>query len=158
MARDLDDGRHAAGMHEARSLSGPPVDIVYRGPFQGRRISFLLDALEQVGRAQRFFWLNPDHQWRNTSAFLPDFAAKRGGLEFAMALDGRPQGLPPALRVLADRRRPRASLVLAIGFTSLPFARAVRAEHLVWCVNGIPEERLLHRDNTTQRVAVEATW
>jgi hypothetical protein len=139
-------------------LSGPLVDVVYRGPFQGRRITFLLDTLEQIGSTQRFFWLNPDRRWRDGSAFLPDFAVARSGLEVAVALDGRPQGLPSALRVLADRRRPRASLVLAIGFTSLPFARAVRARRLVWCVNGIPEERLLHNDATSQRLAVEATW
>ena len=139
-------------------MSGPLVDVVYRGPFQGRRITFLLDTLEQIGSTQRFFWLNPDRRWRDGSAFLPDFAAARSGLEVAVALDGRPQGLPSALRVLADRRRPRASLVLAIGFTSLPFARAVRARRLVWCVNGIPEERLLHNDATSQRLAVEATW
>ncbi len=140
-----------------RSVSGPLFDVVYRGPFQGRRISFLLDTLEQLGGTQRFFWLNPDKHWREASAFLPDFMAERGEVQ-ATVLDGRPHGLPTALRVLSDRRRPRASLALAIGFTSLSFARAVRAERLVWCVNGIPEERLLHRDGGRQRVAVETMW
>jgi glycosyltransferase involved in cell wall biosynthesis len=60
--------------------------------------------------------------------------------------------------VLADPRRPRAALALAIGFTSLPFARVVRAGRLVWCVNGIPEERLLHRDDGRQQLAVQALW
>jgi glycosyltransferase involved in cell wall biosynthesis len=139
-------------------LSGPLFDIVYRGPFQGRRIRFLLDTLDQIGGRQRLFWLNPDPDWRKASAFLADFAATRGGIEQATALDGRPHGLPSALRLLSDRRRTRASLVLAIGFTSLPFARAVRAERLVWCVNGIPEERLLHHDVRRQRLTVKAMW
>jgi glycosyltransferase involved in cell wall biosynthesis len=139
-------------------VSGPLVDVVYRGPFQGRRISFLLDTLEQIGGRQRFFWLNPDARWHERSAFLTDFAAARSGIEHAVALDGRPRGLPSAVRALADRRRARASLVLAVGFTSLPFARAVRARRLVWCVNGIPEERLLHRDITRERLAVTAMW
>ena len=138
-------------------MSGPLFDIVYRGPYQGRRIGFLLDTLAQIGGTQRFFWLNPDKHWRETSAFLPEVMAERSGVE-AVALDGRPHGLPATLRVLSDRRRPRAALALAIGFTSLPFARAVRAERLVWCVNGIPEERLLHNDVSRQRVAAETTW
>lgn len=143
---------------QVRPSGRPLFDVVYRGPFQGRRISFLLDALHHVGGAQRLFWLNPDPDWRQTSAFLPDFATRHSGLEYAIALDGRPRGLPSALRVLSDRRRTRASLVLAIGFTALHFARAVRAERLVWCVNGIPEERLLHHDTSRQRLAVKATW
>jgi glycosyltransferase involved in cell wall biosynthesis len=47
---------------------------------------------------------------------------------------------------------------MAIGYTSLPFARVVRARRLVWCVNGIPEERLLHRDDARQRLTVDAMW
>jgi glycosyltransferase involved in cell wall biosynthesis len=139
------------------AVSGTRFDVVYRGPFQRRRINFLLDALAQLGGTQRFVWLHPDKDWRESSALLPDYLEVRGGIE-ATVLDGRPQGLPTALRVLADQRRPRAALALAIGFTSLPYARAVRAGRLVWCINGIPEERLLHRDDTRQRVAVQALW
>lgn len=133
------------------------VDVVYRGPFQGRRIAFLLDTLDQVGARQRLFWLHPSPDWRDEAAFLADFAAKRPGLDHAVVLDGRPQAMPTALRALAGRR-PRAALALAIGFTSLPFARAARAEHLVWCVNGIPEERLLYHGSAKHRAAVTATW
>jgi glycosyltransferase involved in cell wall biosynthesis len=141
-----------------RSVSGPWFDVVYRGPFQGRRISFLLDALAQLGGTQRFIWLHPGKDWRESSAFLPDFMAERAAKVESTVLDGRPQGLPAALRVLADPRRPRAALALAIGFTSLPFGRVVRAGRLVWCVNGIPEERLLHRDDSRQQLAVQALW
>jgi glycosyltransferase involved in cell wall biosynthesis len=133
------------------------VDVVYRGPFQGRRIAFLLDALAQLGGPRRFVWLCPRDDWREASTFLDDAMAARGDIE-AVALDGRPQGLPAALRTLSDRRRPRPALTLAVGFTSLPFARAVGAERLVWCVNGIPEERILHHDGPRQRAVAAAMW
>jgi glycosyltransferase involved in cell wall biosynthesis len=139
-------------------VTGPRFDVVYRGPFQSRRIGFLLDALSQLGGTQRFVWLTPGKRWSDSaSAFFPEYMEARGVSE-ATVLDGRPQGLASALRVLADPRRPRAALTLAIGFTSLPFARVVRAGRVVWCVNGIPEERLLFSDDGRQRLAVEALW
>lgn len=139
-------------------MSSPTVDIVYRGPFQGRRIRFLLEALDQLGAEQRLLWLNPDPSWDDPSAFLTEFAAKRPGLVEAVAVDGRARALPAVRHHLSGLRQRRASLVLAIGFTSLPFARAVAPEHLVWCINGIPEERLLYRDTSQRRLAVKALW
>lgn len=134
----------------------PTVEVVYRGPFQGRRIAFLLDGLAPLGGRTRFTWLCPHDGWQDQAAFLDEYMAERG-VE-ARVVDGRAQGLPSALRVLAGRGSPRPDLALAIGFTSLPYARAVRAERLVWCVNGIPEERLLHRNDLRQRRTVDAMW
>lgn len=138
-------------------MSGPLVDVVYRGPFQGRRLAFLLDTLDELGARQRFWWLCPDGDRAAAAAQVDAFMAPRLRVRSAV-LDGRAQGMPGALRALADRRRERADLVLAVGFTALPYARAVRAGRLVWCVNGVPEERLLHADDRRRRAMVEGLW
>jgi glycosyltransferase involved in cell wall biosynthesis len=138
-------------------MSRPVVDVVYRGPFQGRRISFLLDTLDQLGGARRFVWLYPHDGRQQPGEFLREYMAARGDVE-PVILDGRAQGLPATLRALSGRGRRRPDQVLAVGFTSLPYARAVRAGQVVWCVNGIPDERLLHSDRPRQRAIVAGMW
>lgn len=138
-------------------MTGPRIEVVYRGPFQGRRISFLLDAVDQLPGTPGFTWLNTS-EGDGAAEFLSDFAARRGGLGHATLLYGSARRLPASMRRLRERRRTRPALVLAVGFTSLPFARVVGGERLVWCVNGIPEERLLHRDVRSQRAAVAGLW
>jgi glycosyltransferase involved in cell wall biosynthesis len=72
-------------------------------------------------------------------------------------MDGSWRALPGALRAL------RASVpahedVMAIGFTSLAYARALRPARLVWAVNGIPEERLLYDSSARSKAMVAAMW
>jgi glycosyltransferase involved in cell wall biosynthesis len=56
------------------------------------------------------------------------------------------------------RRRPRASVVHAVGFSTLTYARAAPRHRLGWFINGIPEERLLYRQAWRTRAAVRASW
>lgn len=63
---------------------------------------------------------------------------------------------------MAARRRvatlvaPDAATIVAVGFSAAAFLPDRRC--LVWCVNGIPEERLLHRRTLAQRLAVWLAW
>jgi glycosyltransferase involved in cell wall biosynthesis len=137
----------------------PLIDVVYRGPFQGRRIRFLLDALDGLGATQRLFWLNPEPASRGSSGrSLDHFVADRPGVVSALEVDGRARSLPSAIARLHRSARPTASMALAIGFTSLTGARAVRARRLVWAIQGIPEERLLYHDDLRHRLAVRGLW
>ena len=135
----------------------PMIDIVYRGPFQGRRIRFILDSLDRLGARQRLYWLNPARGDAPTASLAP-FAASRPNVETAVELDGRPRASLRALRSLGRARGQGSSLTVAIGFTSLLPARTLRSRRVVWCVNGIPEERLLYRDDISRRLAVKAMW
>jgi Glycosyl transferases group 1 len=132
------------------------VDVVYRGPFQGRRIRFLLDALDELGGRQRLFWVDPDPDDKSASRSFQSFADERANVISAAHLDGRPHGAPGAIRQL--RRADPSSMVLAVGFTSLFWARVRRGERLVWAVNGIPEERLLYHDTARHRAVVRSMW
>jgi hypothetical protein len=62
------------------------------------------------------------------------------------------------IRSLRRGRGQRATLVVAVGFTSLFSARLVPADRLLWCINGIPEERLLYHDTPRHRLAVKGLW
>jgi glycosyltransferase involved in cell wall biosynthesis len=134
------------------------IDIVYRGPFQGRRVRFVLDALDALGSPQRLFWLNPDPTDGGAAKSFTDFADGRPAVSRAMELDGRARALPATVRALRDATRERSALVVALGFTSLYTARLVRGEQLLWCINGIPEERLLYHDTLRHRVTVNSLW
>jgi glycosyltransferase involved in cell wall biosynthesis len=47
-------------------------------------------------------------------------------------------------------------VVVGVGFSVLPYLPARRSR--VWCVNGIPEERLLHRRGWRHRAAARWAW
>ena len=136
----------------------PLIDVVYRGPFQGRRVRFVLDALDELGATQRLFWLNPDPTDEGAARSFSDFAQQRPAVSLASELDGRARALLASIRVLRDGSREQASLVVALGFTSLYAARFVRGPQLLWCINGIPEERLLYHDSPRHRAAVRSLW
>ncbi|MEO6495762.1 MAG: hypothetical protein ABIP99_23265, partial [Ilumatobacteraceae bacterium] len=62
----------------------------------------------------------------------------------------------------AARRRvtaviaPDAATIVVVGFSAAAFLPDRRC--MVWCVNGIPEERLLHRRTLSQRFVVWLGW
>jgi hypothetical protein len=136
----------------------PLIDVVYRGPFQGRRVRFVLDALDELGANQRLLWLNPDAAGAGSPISLDGLTDDRPMLAEAVELDGRMRSLPSTVRALRDARRERPRLVVAVGFTSLYAARVVAGDRLLWCVNGIPEERLLYHDSRRHRTTVQALW
>jgi glycosyltransferase involved in cell wall biosynthesis len=49
-----------------------------------------------------------------------------------------------------------AHAVVAVGFSAAAYVRP--SAPWIWCINGIPEERLLHRPTLIQRGATRAAW
>ena len=134
--------------------------LVYRGPWQGRRLDFIVNSLMEVHDDLEMIWLDPDHRRRVADGV--DHLEFRGRLQRGADLrafevmDGRTARLPAAWRVL--RRRRRVAVVHAVGFSTLTYARAVPHRQLGWFINGIPEERLLYRQSPRARVAARTSW
>ena len=134
------------------------VEVVYRGPFQSRRIRLILDTIEHLGRPIHFVWMDPRTTAGEPPDFFVDFAESRPSLVRTTYLRGDLRSAPDALRALGRGRGARSDLVVAIGFTALVPARLLRPRQLVWCINGIPEERLLHDGGRRARLTVDGLW
>ena len=133
------------------------VDVVYRGPFQGRRIRLILDSIDHLGCPVTFTWVDPSSSG-DRPAFFEEFIASRPSIAGGSYLPGSGRDSATVARALTRRKRSGSDLTVAIGFTSLYVAQMLRPRQLVWCINGIPEERLLHRDSRRNRFAVQALW
>ncbi len=131
--------------------------VLYRGPFQGRRVRFLLDALAEARTPVDFVWLNPGYRADGSREVVAKLRAERPFVARSEEVDGSWRAFPAVVRMLR-RTMPAHDDVMGIGFTSLAYARAVRPAHLVWAVNGIPEERLLYDSSARSKALVAAMW
>jgi glycosyltransferase involved in cell wall biosynthesis len=135
------------------------VNVLYRGPFQGRRLGFLLESISRVHGDVDLTWLNPrlepgvETRWffEWVDEWWP-FVARRA------EVDGSVRSLPHVVRHLRRRLGRRPAIVYTIGSLALPYGRAVGPRALVWCINGIPEERLLHDRGWRSQTAVRVEW
>jgi len=140
----------------ARGLNDGAL-VIYRGPWQGRRVRFLIDAAHALHGSIDFVWVNPTHDAAAERPWLRALPEERPYLSSVRELDGRVAAAWHTGRTLVSVCR-SGRVVYAIGFTSLPYARLVRPRRLVWAVNGIPEERLLHNRSVRSRAAVALAW
>jgi glycosyltransferase involved in cell wall biosynthesis len=135
------------------------VNVLYRGPFQGRRLGFLLESISRVHGDVDLTWLNPRLEPGVSTRWFFEwvdewwpFVARRA------ELDGSVRSLPHVVRHLRRRLGRRPAIVYTIGSLALPYGRAVGPRALVWCINGIPEERLLHDRGWRSQTAVRVEW
>lgn len=134
---------------------GQPAVFIYRGQLgiERSRIEFLLDVAIQAFGSIEIIHLFPG---RNGSLSMWDhFTRPRQGIESVRLLDAR------VSRVRAIRRalswiRPSGRPVFAVGFSVAAFLPNRRCD--IWCINGIPEERLLTRDTAVSRGLVRLSW
>lgn len=134
------------------------VDVVYRGQFQGRRLRLILDALDVLALPVNFVWIHPGGSRGEGPEFFAEFVASRPQITSHTYLPGTGRDLPNLARSLWRGRSARSDLTVAIGFTSLGVAQLLRPRHLVWFINGVPEERLLYGDSRPKRAQVAAQW
>ncbi len=146
------------GWRRGRGMSEGVVDVVYRGQFQGRRIRLILDALDRLARPVNFMWVHPGGTTRDPPDLFHSFIASRPSIVGSSYVGGSPGDVPRIVRSLFRTGEARSDVAVAIGFTSLSVARLLRPRYLIWCMNGIPEERLLHHDGTKDRAVIAAQW
>lgn len=132
--------------------------VIYRGPFQGRRLGFLLEAIGQAHDEVEFIWLYPKFDPNTPLPWFDRFMEERRFIRHHFILDGTRNALVPTIRYLRRRYAQQSRPVYAIGFTSLWYARALWPKPIVWCIQGIPEEKLMHRNKLADRLSVAATW
>jgi glycosyltransferase involved in cell wall biosynthesis len=132
--------------------------VIYRGPFQGRRLGFLLEAIGQTHDEAEFVWLYPKFDPNTPLPWFDRFMEERPFIRHHCILDGARSALVPTIHYLRRRHAQQSRPIYAIGFTSLWYARALWPRPIVWCIQGIPEEKLMHRNKLIDRLSVAATW
>lgn len=132
--------------------------VLYRGPFQGRRLRFLLEAISQTHSDVELIWLNPQFDPAANLLWFDRFAEERPQIRYHCILDGSRRALFSTVHFLRRRYAKQPRPVYVIGFTSLWYARTLWPRPIVWCIQGIPEEKLMHRNKLVDRLSVAATW
>lgn len=134
---------------------GARAVFIYRGQLdiERSRITFLLDCAAEAFESVDVVHLTPglgagEDAWRPLIEGKPSVRSLR-------TIDSRLTRLRAAKSELR-RTIPRTASVIAVGFSAGAFLPPGRCD--VWCINGIPEERLLSHSGWRARAAVAAAW
>lgn len=137
----------------------PNATVVYRGQLHTElsRIDFLVDAASDAFGELRFAYLAPPGA--TPSDAVEDFLGHHPTIIDAVRIPASTGELPPARRTMRSllKAAPGAPTVM-IGFSTRQFVGTMQGQPLAWCVNGIPEERLLHHDDARARALVRLAW
>lgn len=132
-----------------------PAVFIYRGQLgiERSRIEFLLDVAIKAFGAVDVIHLYPG---RDGSLDMWDhFTRLRPGIASVRLLDARVTRARAIRRALSWIHR-SGRAVVAVGFSVAAFLPNQRCD--IWCINGIPEERLLTRDTAVSRGLVRLSW
>ncbi|CCH72296.1 hypothetical protein BN11_1520009 [Nostocoides australiense Ben110] len=156
-ARDTTVREGSTALTSGTRPSSPPraVSFVYRGQLdiERSRIAFLLAAACRAFESVDVVHLSPG--LGSDSEALRTFTSGFPGVRSVTTLPAGPRGALDTRRRLSRLLVPDARQVIGVGFSAGPF---IPGRLAVWCINGIPEERLLTNDSRGHRLAVQAAW
>jgi len=118
------------------------VWILYRGSLERSRLSFLLRAAASAHGPIGFVWIHPgllsEARIKSFHAFIADepIATYR-------IISATISSIWKTRRDLSRIVEQQSEIVYCIGFSALWFAGALTFRKLVWCINGVPEEKEL---------------
>lgn len=116
--------------------------VIYRGPLERSRLSYLLESAALQYGAVNFIWIFPGVMTaQRLEAYKSYIKTQPVAREFVI---NKPLksffGTRAAIRkIISDP----CDTVLCIGFSAIWFSSVVKFKRLIWCVNGIPEEKEL---------------
>jgi glycosyltransferase involved in cell wall biosynthesis len=134
------------------------VTLLYRGPYQGSRIPFVVESLERAYGSVNFVWLVPGNVTVASANTNIDSLMKSYPRTTVHTVPGSMRSAGSAILRLRGGLIDRSKPVVCLGFTSLRFGTAVARGPLVWCVSGIPEEKLLYDDSRRSHAWVSGMW
>ena len=137
------------------------VAFLYRGPLERARLSLMLQGVSRAFGPVKFRWLVP---WGpavasalGKAAYAEFLSSNAGAIEDDRQLDGRTASFRRTRRTLTNELG-LPDVVVCFGFTSLLYGRALNPNRLAWVVNGLPEERLIHRDTLRAAAMTRVLW
>lgn len=135
------------------------INVFYRGPLERSRLGFLLELFSSLNKKVSFYWLLPHPKFQNKdNKVVEPFMEGFPKISYEIIPAGFQQ-------IVSARNKTRKiitavpnAITVSIGFTAPFFVPRTTESSHIWCVNGIPEEVLLHKNTFLKRKEVEFKW
>ncbi|GHB23784.1 glycosyltransferase [Mongoliitalea lutea] len=135
------------------------ISIFYRGPLERSRLGFLLELFATTGKRVRLIWLLPHPKFQNeNNRVLEPFMESYPEIEYQVISAKFTEVFSTRSKVLKLMKQENNGVTVCIGFTAPYFLPGSKSGVHIWCINGIPEESLLHRNTFSKRLEVSLKW
>ncbi len=140
-------------------MSSKQINVFYRGPLERSRLGFLLELFLSLGLPVKLFWLLPHSKYYNEKhRVLEPFMEAYPAISYEVISAKFLEIFSTRSKVAAILEKSKESITVCVGFTAPFFLPTASSSTQIWCVNGIPEESLLHRDILLKRTEVKLKW
>lgn len=135
------------------------ISIFYRGPLERSRLGFLMELFATTGKRVRLIWLLPHPKFQNeNNRVLEPFMESYPEIEYQVISAKFTKIFSTRSKVLELLKQENIGVTVCIGFTAPFFLPGRKSGIHIWCINGIPEESLLHRNTFSKRLEVSLKW
>ncbi len=114
--------------------------VIYRGPLERSRLSYLLQAASAAHGRVNFVWIHPGILSEARKEAFNSFISQQP-VETHHVLVAKISAIWTTRSALRKMISQPVDILCCIGFSALWFGGAVKYRKLVWCVNGVPEEK-----------------
>lgn len=140
-------------------MSSKTINVFYRGPLERSRLGFLLELFFSLGLPVKLYWLLPHSKYYNPNhRVLEPFMEAYPEISYEVISAKFYELLSTRLKVSSILQSSPESVTVCVGFTAPFFLPIEVAGPQIWCINGIPEESLLHRNTILKRWEVKLKW
>ena len=129
--------------------------VIYRGPLERSRLSFLLETAARKYGAVNFLWVFPGTMTAQRLAAYKNYIATQPVATEYVINQPLKSYISTRLKI-KSMVQSKADVLICIGFSSLWYSSAVKFRKLIWCVNGIPEEKEL--TSTLPKIVTRLNW
>lgn len=116
--------------------------VVYRGPLERSRLSYLLQGVASVHGPPGFIWIFPGLMTDARLQAFKQYIQSQPVREYRIIQASLGAYFRTRRQIRSIITEPIDTLV-CVGFSALWFSGAATFRKLVWCVNGVPEEKEL---------------
>lgn len=132
--------------------------VIYRGPLERSRLAFIFETLDTLFEKIEFLWLLPHPKFHNNeNRRFDDFIKDYPAVEFSI--------IPSALKdIVQVRKLIRAqniyqnTTLFMVGLSTPFFIARNGFRKKIWFINGIPEEKLLHKNTKSVKIRAWLSW
>lgn len=132
--------------------------VIYRGPLERSRLSYLTESIARSYDSVKLIWLYPQAITRSKVEHFQNFIAINPWIKDWEIIDGSIYNVPSSLSKLRQRIKETKAPIIAVGYTAIFYVGPIAKNDYIWCVNGIPEEDMLHSNSVHRRVYAKWQW
>ncbi|MCB0164577.1 MAG: glycosyltransferase family 4 protein [Anaerolineae bacterium] len=134
------------------------ANILYRGPLERSRLSFLAESTAKAYGQTKLIWISPRRLTKQLVEHFQSFVHQNPWINDWEIVDGFIGASPASILNLRRKLENRDAPLIAVGFTTIFYAGFIAKGKCIWCINGVPEEDLMQSQRAKQRLAVALEW